>query len=111
MVKSSNATQMKRRIKKIRQRLMALKHEFVEPAIGENTGIAHRAALGAAKGKLSRWLQDLQRLRQARKEGAASIGLIVGDMTKVLIIDYILYHTMIAKMVTNSPFCLFLNSS
>jgi hypothetical protein len=86
MVKSSNATQMKRRIKKIRQRLMALKHEFVEPAIGENTGIAHRAALGAAKGKLSRWLQDLQRLRQARKEGAASIGLIVGDMTKVLII-------------------------
>lgn len=84
MVKSSNATQMKRRIKKIRQRLMALKHEFVEPAIGENTGIAHRAALGAAKGKLSRWLQDLQRLRQARKEGAASIGLIVGDMTKFL---------------------------
>lgn len=84
MVKSSNATQMKRRIKKIRQRLMALKHEFVEPAIGENTGIAHRAALGAAKGKLSRWLQELQRLRQARKEGAASIGLIVGDMTKFL---------------------------
>uniref|UniRef100_A0ACD6A749 Uncharacterized protein n=1 Tax=Avena sativa TaxID=4498 RepID=A0ACD6A749_AVESA len=84
MVKSSSATQMKRRIKKIRQRLMALKHEFVEPAIGENTGIAHRAALGAAKGKLSRWLQDLQRLRQARKEGAASIGLIVGDMTKFL---------------------------
>lgn len=84
MVKTSNATQMKRKIKKIRQRLMALKHEFVEPAIGENTGIAHRAALGAAKGKLSRWLQDLQRHRQARKEGAASIGLIVGDMTKFL---------------------------
>ncbi|KAI5007739.1 hypothetical protein ZWY2020_008787 [Hordeum vulgare] len=84
MVKTSNATQMKRKIKKIRQRLMALKHEFVEPTIGENTGIAHRAALGAAKGKLSRWLQDLQRHRQARKEGAASIGLIVGDMTKFL---------------------------
>uniref|UniRef100_A0A0D9X148 S phase cyclin A-associated protein in the endoplasmic reticulum N-terminal domain-containing protein n=1 Tax=Leersia perrieri TaxID=77586 RepID=A0A0D9X148_9ORYZ len=83
-VKSSNSTQMKRRIKKIRQRLMALKHDFVEPLIGENTGIVHRAALGTAKSKLSRWLQDLQRLRQARKEGAASIGLIVGDMTKYL---------------------------
>ncbi|KAL5198317.1 hypothetical protein ABZP36_001829 [Zizania latifolia] len=83
-VTSSNSMQMKRRIKKIRQRLMALKHDFVEPLIGENTGIAHRAALGTAKAKLSRWLQDLQRLRQARKEGAASIGLIVGDMTKYL---------------------------
>ncbi|CAN6348651.1 unnamed protein product [Urochloa humidicola] len=84
MVKSSNNVQMKRRIKKIRQRLMALKHEFIEPPFGESTGITHRAALGAAKGKLSRWLQDLQRLRQARKEGAASIGLIVGDITKYL---------------------------
>ncbi|XP_062190721.1 uncharacterized protein LOC133893648 isoform X2 [Phragmites australis] len=84
IVKSSNNAQIKRRIKKIRQRLMALKHGFVEPAIGENTGITHRAALGAAKAKLSRWLQDLQRLRQARKEGAASIGLIVGDITKYL---------------------------
>ncbi|KAL6855941.1 hypothetical protein ACP4OV_018743 [Aristida adscensionis] len=84
MVKSSNSVQTKRRIKKIRQRLMALKHEFIEPAIGESTGITHRAALGAAKAKLSRWLQELQRLRQARKEGAASIGLIVGDIMKYL---------------------------
>ncbi|TKW29811.1 hypothetical protein SEVIR_3G420000v4 [Setaria viridis] len=84
VVKSSNNVQMKRRIKKIRQRLMALKHEFIEPPIGESTGITHRAALGAAKAKLSRWLQDLQKLRQARKEGTASIGLIVGDMTKYL---------------------------
>ncbi|KAJ1291738.1 hypothetical protein BS78_02G339100 [Paspalum vaginatum] len=84
MVKSSNNAQIKRRIKKIRQRLMALKHDFIEPSIGESTGITHRAALGAAKAKLSRWLQDLQRLRQARKEGAASIGLIVGDITKYL---------------------------
>ncbi|XP_062187803.1 uncharacterized protein LOC133891107 isoform X2 [Phragmites australis] len=83
-VKSSNNAQTKRRIKKIRQRLMALKHEFIEPPIGENTGITHRAALGAAKAKLSRWLQELQRLRQARKEGAASIGLIVGDIAKYL---------------------------
>lgn len=84
MVKPSNNAQIKRRIKKIRQRLMALKHEFIEPSISESTGMAHRAALGAAKAKLSRWLQDLQRLRQARKEGAASIGLIVGDITKYL---------------------------
>ncbi|CAD6344034.1 unnamed protein product [Miscanthus lutarioriparius] len=84
MAKSSNNVQTKRRIKKIRQRLMALKHEFIEPSIGESTGITHRAALGAAKAKLSRWLQDLQRLRQARKEGAASIGLIVNDITKYL---------------------------
>ena len=89
-VKSFNSTQMKRRIKKIRQRLMALKHDFVEPLIGENTGIVHRSALGTAKAKLSRWLQDLQRLRQARKEGAASIGLIVSDMTKVLLVCSIL---------------------
>jgi hypothetical protein len=88
VVKSSNNVQMKRRIKKIRQRLMALKHEFIEPPIGESTGIAHRAALGAAKAKLSRWLQDLQKLRQARKEGTASIGLIVGDMTKVFSLSH-----------------------
>lgn len=84
MVKSSNNAQIKRRIKKIRQRLMALKHEFIEPSIGESTGITHRSGLGAAKAKLSRWLQDLQRLRQARKEGAASIGLIVSDIAKYL---------------------------
>jgi hypothetical protein len=92
MIKSSNHAQIKRRIKKIRQRLMALKHEFIEPPIGENTGIAHRAAIGAAKAKLSRWLQELQRLRQARKEGAASIGLIVGDITKVFLTHYTCYR-------------------
>ncbi|XP_020104895.1 calponin homology domain-containing protein DDB_G0272472-like isoform X2 [Ananas comosus] len=76
---------LKRRIKKIRQRLMALKHDFIEPPITvENTGIAYRAAVGAARVKIIRWLQDLQRLRQARKEGAASIGLIVGDIIKFL---------------------------
>jgi len=91
MAKSSNNVQTKRRIKKIRQRLMALKHEFIEPSIGESTGITHRAALGAAKAKLSRWLQDLQRLRQARKDGAASIGLIVSDITKVLLIPHVLF--------------------
>ncbi|XP_058070263.1 uncharacterized protein LOC131219231 isoform X2 [Magnolia sinica] len=76
---------LKRRIKKIRQRLMALKYEFTEPPVGaENVGIGYRAQVGTARAKIGRWLQDLQRLRQARKEGAASIGLIVGDMIKFL---------------------------
>ncbi|KAK4750447.1 hypothetical protein SAY87_003929 [Trapa incisa] len=76
---------LKRRIKRIRQRLMALKHEFVEPPINsENTGIGYRAAVGSARAKIGRWLQELQRLRQARKEGAASIGLIAADMIKFL---------------------------
>ncbi|XP_010258153.1 PREDICTED: uncharacterized protein LOC104598005 [Nelumbo nucifera] len=75
---------LKRRIKKIRQRLMALKYEFIEPPAGsECTGIGNRALVGTARAKLGRWLQELQRLRQARK-GAASIGLIVGDMIKFL---------------------------
>ncbi|OWM65248.1 hypothetical protein CDL15_Pgr008838 [Punica granatum] len=76
---------LKRRIKKIRQRLMALKHEFVEiTTSAENTGIGYRAAVGSARAKIGRWLQELQRLRQARKEGAASIGLITAEMIKFL---------------------------
>lgn len=79
---------LKRRIKKIRQRLMALKYEFVEPSVcAENSGIGYRAAVGTARAKIGRWLQELQRLRQARKEGAASIGLITAEMVKVLIMD------------------------
>lgn len=75
---------MKRRIKKIRQRLMALKYEFLEPPLGgESAGIGYRVAVGAARAKVSRWLQELQRLRQARKEGATSIGLIIAEMIKV----------------------------
>lgn len=77
---------LKRRIKKVRQRLMALKYEFTEPPVGaESVGIGYRAQVGAARAKIGRWLQDLQKLRQARKEGAASIGLIVVDMIKVLL--------------------------
>ncbi|XP_054821414.1 uncharacterized protein LOC129320182 isoform X2 [Prosopis cineraria] len=76
---------MKRRIKKIRQRLMALKHEFLEPSLGgESAGIGYRVAVNAAKAKVGRWLQELQRLRQARKEGATSIGLIIAEMIKYL---------------------------
>lgn len=75
---------LKRRIKKIRQRLMSFKYEFIEPPIGiESSGIGYRTLVGTARAKIGRWLQDLQRLRQARKEGAASIGLIVGEMVKV----------------------------
>ncbi|KAL8091446.1 uncharacterized protein LOC141693225 [Apium graveolens] len=76
---------LKKRIKKIRQKLMALKHEFVEPLVSpENSGIAYRAAVGTARAKIGRWLQELQRLRQARKEGASSIGLITAEMIKFL---------------------------
>lgn len=76
---------LKRRIKRIRQKLMALKYEFPEPPVGvENAGIAYRTAVGTARAKIGRWLQELQRLRQARKEGAPSIGLITADMIKFL---------------------------
>ncbi|KAF5734128.1 hypothetical protein HS088_TW16G00570 [Tripterygium wilfordii] len=74
---------LKRRIKRIRQRLMALKYEYPEIGV-ENTGIGYRTALGAARAKIGKWLQELQRLRQARKEGAASIGLIIAEMIKFL---------------------------
>lgn len=75
---------MKRRIKRIRQKLMALKYEFLEPPLGgESAGIGYRVAVGAARAKVGRWLQELQRLRQARKEGATSIGLIISEMIKV----------------------------
>ncbi|KAL5725909.1 hypothetical protein ACHQM5_008994 [Ranunculus cassubicifolius] len=76
---------LKRRIKKIRQRLMALKHEFIEPpVIGEISGTGYRSLIGTARAKIGRWLLELQRFRQARKEGASSIGLIVDDMIKFL---------------------------
>lgn len=85
LVNVTHQHSLKRRIKKIRQRLMALKHEYTEPPVGaENMGIGYRASVGAARAKIGRWLQDLQRLRQARKEGATSIGLIVGDIIKFL---------------------------
>ncbi|KAL9326377.1 hypothetical protein ACSQ67_007022 [Phaseolus vulgaris] len=74
---------IKRRIKRIRQRLMALKYEFLEPPLGgESASLGYRVAVGAARAKVGRWLQELQRLRQARKEGATSIGLIISEMIK-----------------------------
>lgn len=100
-------TSLKRRIKKIRQRLMALKYEFSEPSLGaEFAGIGYRSVVGAARAKVGRWLQDLQRLRQARKEGAASIGLIVVDMIKVCPLEHFFssflkvlsYHQVFLKM-------------
>ena len=82
---------MRRRIKRIRQKLMALKYEFLEPPVGnENAGIGYRTAMGTARVKIGRWLQELQKLRQARKEGAASIGLITAEMIKVLVWNFIL---------------------
>lgn len=79
---------LKRKIKKIRQRLMALKFEFPEASAGcENAGIGYRTAMATARAKIGRWLQELQKLRQARKEGASSIGLITAEMIKVFVSD------------------------
>ncbi|KAJ8536295.1 hypothetical protein K7X08_034696 [Anisodus acutangulus] len=76
---------LKRRIKKIRQRLMALKYDCPEPSIStENAGFVYRTAVANARVKIAKWLQELQRLRQARKEGAASFGLITAEIIKFL---------------------------
>ncbi|XP_059303664.1 uncharacterized protein LOC132055724 isoform X2 [Lycium ferocissimum] len=76
---------LKRRIKKIRQRLMALKYDCPEPSISmENAGFVYRTAVANARAKIAKWLQELQRLRQARKEGAASFGLITAEIIKFL---------------------------
>lgn len=76
---------LKRRIKRIRQKLMALKHEYSEPSIGaEVARIGYRATAGTARAKIGRWLQELQKLRQARKEGAINFGLITAEMIKFL---------------------------
>ncbi|GAB2270053.1 hypothetical protein Dimus_004967 [Dionaea muscipula] len=75
---------LKRRIKRIRQRLMALKHALPESTSAENSGIGYKTAMGSAKAKIGRWLQDLQRHRQERKEGASSIGLVTSEMIKFL---------------------------
>ncbi|XP_021733923.1 uncharacterized protein LOC110700659 [Chenopodium quinoa] len=75
---------LKRRIKKIRQKLMALKHDLPETSAAENVGIGYRTSVATARAKIGRWVQDLQKLRQERKEGAASIGLITAEMIKYL---------------------------
>ncbi|XP_015070250.1 uncharacterized protein LOC107014724 [Solanum pennellii] len=76
---------LKRRIKKIRQRLMALKYDCPELSIStENAGFVYRTAVATARAKIAKWLQELQRLRQARKEGAASFGLITAEIIKFL---------------------------
>ncbi|KAJ6418418.1 hypothetical protein OIU84_001731 [Salix udensis] len=75
---------MKRRIKKIRQRLMALRYEFTEPpASSENTGMGYQNGCRNSQSKI--WeggFKNFKRLRQARKKGAASIGLITAEMIK-----------------------------
>ncbi|KAL1531696.1 hypothetical protein AAHA92_31807 [Salvia divinorum] len=76
---------LKKRIKKIRQRLMSLKHEFPEPSAAlESCSLGYRTAVGTARRKVGRWLQDLQKLRQARKDGAANFGLITAEIIKYL---------------------------
>lgn len=81
---------MKKRIKKIRQRLMALKHEFPDPLLNsESIGIGYRTTVGTARAKTGRWLQELQKLRQARK-GAGAIGLIITEIIKVYFFNELL---------------------
>ncbi|CAN4086285.1 unnamed protein product [Withania somnifera] len=76
---------LKRKIKRIRQRLMALKYECPEPSVStENAGFVYRTAVANARVKIAKWLQELQRLRQARKEGAVSFGLITAEIIKFL---------------------------
>ncbi|KAL6580218.1 hypothetical protein OROMI_008242 [Orobanche minor] len=76
---------LKRRIKKIRQRLMSLKYEFPEPSAGlESSSLAYRAAVVTARAKIGRWVQDLEKLCQAREDGAANFGLIIAETIKFL---------------------------
>ncbi|RWW82116.1 hypothetical protein BHE74_00009433 [Ensete ventricosum] len=99
LVNVTHQHSLKRRIKKVRQRLMALKHDFVEPPVGsENGGIGNRASLVAARAKIGKWVQDLQRLRQARKEGAASIGLVIVDMIKDGLVELIVAYQVIHRL-------------
>ncbi|MCO5595815.1 hypothetical protein L7F22_049865 [Adiantum nelumboides] len=74
---------LKRRVKKIRQRLMAKKYDFVEPPIGvEGFGIGSMAVAAAARSKIGRWLQELQRFQLARKAGTSGVSFIVAEMIK-----------------------------
>ncbi|VFQ82133.1 unnamed protein product [Cuscuta campestris] len=76
---------LKRRVKKIRQRLMALKYDLIETSAGaENNGFAYRTAVATAKIKIGKWLQELQKLRQARNAGATPFGLIAAEIIKFI---------------------------
>ncbi|KAL6509536.1 hypothetical protein OROGR_022846 [Orobanche gracilis] len=75
----------KRRIRKIRQRLTSLKYEFPEPFAGpESCSLAYRTAVVTARAKIGSWVQDLEKLFQARKEGAANFGRITAETIKFL---------------------------
>ncbi|KAH7436114.1 hypothetical protein KP509_05G003300 [Ceratopteris richardii] len=74
---------LKRKVKKIRQKLMAKKYDFMEPPVGaEGFGIGSIAIAAAAKSKIGRWLQDLQRFQLARKAGTSGVSFIVAEMIK-----------------------------
>ncbi|XP_075516549.1 uncharacterized protein LOC142551282 [Primulina tabacum] len=85
LINEASQHSLKRRIRRIRQRLVSMKHEFPEPSFGlESSGSAHRTAIGTARLKIGKWLQDFQKLREARKDGASSFGLITSEMIKFL---------------------------
>lgn len=94
---------LKRRIKKIRQRLMALKYDCPELSIStENAGFVYRTAVSTARAKIAKWLQELQRLRQARKEGAASFGIITAEIIKVIYYTCEVYSFAFLFMMINT---------
>ncbi|RVW31731.1 S phase cyclin A-associated protein in the endoplasmic reticulum [Vitis vinifera] len=61
---------MRRRIKRIRQKLMALKYEFLEPPVGnENAGIGYRTAMELQEQKLAGGFRNSRNSgKQGRKE-------------------------------------------
>jgi hypothetical protein len=63
---------------------MAKKYDCVQPPPGaEGSGIGSMAIAAAARSKIGRWLQDLQRCQLAKKAGASGVGFIVAEMVKV----------------------------
>ncbi|XP_024529909.1 uncharacterized protein LOC9660323 [Selaginella moellendorffii] len=73
---SSDGHHLKKRIKKIRQRLTTRRFDFVEtPAPGVES---------SSRSKLGRWVQELQRLQQARKAGASATVQIIAEIIKHL---------------------------
>lgn len=77
---------IKKRVKRIRQRLTSRKTEFNEPPSGiEGHGLGTATVAGGARSKIGRWMQELGRLQAMRKPGSlTSSGLIISEIIKYL---------------------------
>ncbi|CAK9250102.1 unnamed protein product, partial [Sphagnum jensenii] len=75
---------LKKRVKKLRQRLASRKSEFLEHSPGvDGYGMGSASLAGAARSRIGRWLQELGRLQQTRKPGNFSVScLIIAEMVK-----------------------------